>query len=246
MKTMNENSLNHALFLAVEIFDGTIWTDQNLEILDWEIEDILNDILDELNENLIGQNLIYKEDVIRIYISTLAKIYDEILTIHVSNDDELNNCNKAINKVKNLYQKIIDTICGICIINSINLKKIVDLNHYSFSNIDISIYNEEIENSKLNLNQLVKKTKSNIQAYFTDLLNNFNIKFSNHNKFSCVYRLMLKDGFITDEFRPERLKSLLRRPPYGIKIDFYLKRESDLSKIIVKHYNDLKEIFFNT
>ena len=257
------DNLYNLMNLAVEITNSDEWSNKLLQgqeiemesIFEVDIESIFEGLKIEIQSNLIGQNLIYKEDVIRTYITSISKINAEILELDYANEFKKPHFEIALNNIKKLYQDVVDSICMTCVLESIDLKKIVNANHYTYSNIDISIYNDEVGNSKLNQIKMVKTAQTSLKEYFDEnehflffeyLLNNFSTKFSDFNKVSCIYRLMIEDKLMNKELRPERLKNLLYKQPYNLeKIEYSLKQKVDLSDIIVKHYYTLKDEFLS-
>lgn len=255
------DNLYNLMNLALEITNSDEWSnellkDQEIEIepiFEVDIESIFEGLEVEIQSNLIGQNLIYKEDVIRTYITSISKINAEILELDYANEFKKPHFEITLNNIKKLYQDVVDSICMTCVLESIDLKKIVNANHYTYSNIDISIYNDEVDNSKLNQIKMVKTAQTSLKEYFDEnehflffeyLLKNFSKNFSNHNKISCIYRLMKEDKLMNMELKSQRLKELLYKQPYNIEeIKYLLKQRVDLSKIIVEHYHTLKDQF---
>lgn len=248
---MKDNILGEVLQLSLDIFHIN-WDETQLKILDWEIEDLKNEIFEEIEENLLGKHLILKEDYLVIYITYLSNLQDKILSVNLKDFDFAENCDKAQEKIIHFYQEIVDFICHECITHGIDLKKIVDRNHYALDNIDISIFENEFAESKLksrlstmDSEKILRDQFSNPEYYdlFNHLVNNFNKKYSDHNKYSCIYRLMIEDGFLSNDLKPERFKQILEKKPFEIKITFFLKTKNDLSKKIKMHYHELKNIF---
>ena len=248
---MKDNILDGVLQLSLDIFN-TNWDETQLKILDWEIQDLKKEIQEEIEENLIGKHLIFKEDYVKIYLTNLSNLHDKILSLNIKDFEFAENCDKAQEKIIHFYQEIVDFICTECLTHGIDLKKIVDNNHYTFNNIDISIFENEIAESKLksrlstmDSEKILKDQFSNPEyyAFFNYLVNNFDKKYSDHNKYSCIYRLMIEDEFISNDLRPERFKQILEKKPFEIEITFFLKTKNDLSKKIKMHYYELKNIF---
>lgn len=241
--------------LALEITNLDEWSNKLLQGQEIDIESIFEGIEVEIQSNLLGQNLIYKEDVIRTYITSISKINAEILELDYTDEFKNPHFEIALNNIKKLYQDVVDSICMTCVLETIDLIKIVNTNHYAYSNIDISIYNDEVSNSKLNQIKMVKTAQTSLKEYFDEneyfllfeyLLKNFSTKFSDFNKISCIYRLMIEDKLMNKELRAERLKNLLYKQPYNVKeIKHSLMQKVALSDIITKHYYTLKDEFLS-
>ena len=230
-----------------------------------EIKLLDSDFQTEIFENIFGLNLIEKQDLIRIYLTKIAFMFSEVLGINF--DDDLNLCTTneerivvqnnislkkiIIIKLKDLFQSIVDYICCVSIENSIDLKRIVEENHITFSNLNLEFYNNGINAS------LIKKgtAEANFNLYFTKktyfdfflfLNNNFDKKTSAHHKFSCIYRMMIIDGFLDKDLKAERFKRLIIQNRFINEIKYSIVREIDLSKKTLQCYQKLKEEFFKT
>lgn len=157
----------------------------------------------------------------------------------------------ALDKIKLCFQNIIDGICILSYQYNINLIKIIEDNPVTCNKFNLSVYYEKIKES------LIKKgSKSNLLtaniltpeglALFQYLMTNFDSKYSPHNKFSCLFRLMSKDGHFSKDLKPEQFKSILKASPYNVDIKFSLLTESQISSKILKHYELLKKLFYQS
>ena len=91
----------------------------------------------------------------------------------------------------------------------------------------------------------LKSEFSSIEAYelFIYVIEKFNSSYSDHNKFSCIYRIMIDEGYINKDLRPEHFKRLIMSEYKKITIKFSLLQKYELSKKIIKHYENLKSDF---
>ena len=249
---MNCTYLDQSLYLACELTIDEGYNEIALLQLNLEIEEIRIKISEELDKNLFGQHELKKHDTIVHYLVPISKIKTEVLSI--SDLSDLENGNIALKKINDLFQYIIDTICSICLQYTINLKKIVELNHYiENEKLDFSIYYNEILNqNRQNIIEQKTYSKKLIESFVDDihleffeyLILNFDECFSDHNKYSCIYRLMITDNYLDSSLKAEMFKNILKNSRYKPKIEHSLFTEAQLSKKIIKHYNDLKVKFW--
>ena len=47
-----------------------------------KIQDLKKEIQEEIEENLLGKHLIFKEDYVKIYITNLSNLHDKILSLN--------------------------------------------------------------------------------------------------------------------------------------------------------------------
>lgn len=249
---MNFENLNILIEILELIFEPADWDKDELSKLELTLELLESEISDEITNNLFGKNFIEKEDVIKFYLEKIADVNYRIFSADFddTDDDGYNEINKnVLEKIKETYQFIINFICTTAIRNNIDLIKLSEINIY-ISYLDLSWYDDELK--ELNLEKGTNKLKlksefSSIDAYelFIYIIDNFNISYSDHNKFSCIYRMMIVDGYISKDFRPEHFKRLIISEYKNTDIDFSLTNENALSKKIIKHYQSLKSDYLN-
>lgn len=261
---METNELNKLIDISYLPFNGIEWDDEKYKQLDDYLADIETLTLEEIDKNLIGKTILEKNDVIRKYVSNIEEIKSNILSVIFDDDDaddaddaddderDIYAVNKlALDKIKLCFQNIIDGICILSYQYNINLIKIIEDNPVTCNKFNLSVYYEKIKES------LIKKgSKSNLLtaniltpeglALFQYLMTNFDSKYSPHNKFSCLFRLMSKDGHFSKDLKPEQFKSILKASPYNVDIKFSLLTESQISSKILKHYELLKKLFYQS
>lgn len=235
-------------------FEGIHWDDEEYRKFDVWISDIEFSTLDEIEKNLFGKTILEKTDVIRRYVSAIGEINYNILWVNFDDDDEkdiyaVNHL--ALEKVKYCYQFIIDGICTLSYQNNINLIKILEDNPTTHGMLNIDVYNEKIKTSAIEKGSKLNLLKANILTaegfdLFEYLLKNFDEKYTNHNKFSCLYILLSVDGHLNKDLRPEQFKSIIKASPFNIGIKFSLYNENELSSKIKKHYETLKNAFYKS
>lgn len=224
----------------------------------------------EINENFFGLNSIEKEDLIRYYLTSISEIIIQILNVNFdevnfndSNIDIENERHKKIEQLTNLFRKIIkttikdfyqftvDRICHKAIKESIDLNRIVNNNHLTFGILNLGVYYESEKKSFLRKGT----AESNFKLYFIkdiyfDLFVFLNTKFeaktSSHIKHSCIYRNMIKDGYLDSDLKSEKYKRLVFANKYSPEFKFSLNTISDISEKATKNYNLLKTDFFKS
>lgn len=268
---MTIESLDIFTQLCLQSTNPDEWDDETLKFLDWDIEDLEIDFYNQLETELFGKSTDKKNDVINILLSEIIKLKLETLSIRYSDDEKekYKFCILVQKKLKSLFDDFIIIINQICLINNINLENIVFNNYYAKNSVDISIYLDELkhlnpnsfkknsfeEKSNESKNDIKKSSipVENLKNYFYKdyydlfvyLANNFSPNFSNYTKFSCIYRLMIKDKFLSEELKAERFKSLISKPPHEIKdIKFSLNQIDKLSKKVAMEYEKIKNEFF--
>jgi len=246
---MNFYNLNILIEILELIFEPEDLSMDELSKLDLTLNVLENKISEEISNNLFGKNFIEKEDLIKIYLEKIADVNYNIFIVNYDDADE-DEVNKIIlEKIKETYQFIINFICTTAIRNNIDIIKLSKVNNY-ISYLDLRLYTNEIK--ELNLEKGTNKLKlksefSSIEAYelFIYIIDNFNSSYSDHNKYSCIYRMMVYDGYISKDFRPEHFKRLIISEYKNIAIDFFLINENALSKKIIKHYQSLKSNYLS-
>lgn len=246
---MNFYNLNILIEISELIFEPEDWGMDELSKLDLTLDTLENKTSEEISNNLFGKNFIEKEDIIKIYLEKIADINYNIFLVNFDDADG-DIINKIIlEKIKETYQFIINFICTTAIRNNIDIIKLIEINKY-ISYLDLRWYKSELK--ELNLEKGTNKLKlksifSSIEAYelFIYIVDNFNSSYSDHNKYSCIYRMMIYDGYISKDFRPEHFKRLIISEYKNIAIDFFLINENALSKKIIKHYQSLKSNYLS-
>jgi hypothetical protein len=90
------------------------WSNKLFQCQGIEIESIFEELEVEIQSNLIGQNLIYKDDMIRTYITSISKINAEILELDYTNEFKKPYFEIALNSTKKVYQDVVESICMTC------------------------------------------------------------------------------------------------------------------------------------
>lgn len=246
---MIETILKKIINLPISIHNEIEWGIDDFEELDEEIKFINDNFHDELEVNLLGQNHLIKNDIIRHYTVSISHIinnvfvdYSEVESSFFKDEVIFPNI-EALKKIQECYINTIDIICFICINNSIDLNKIVNENHITNGVFITETFNDYIRKSSLEKDKLETNFKNFFIndgfVFYTYLNENFDKKYKEHNKYSCIYRLMCEDKFIED-LRPEQFKRYVNRSLNEKEIKFSLKQRYDLSESIKKHYYELK------
>jgi hypothetical protein len=245
---MNFEKLNILIDISGLAFEPKDWDESKLSKLDLLLDKLESEISEEIINNLFGKNFIEKEDVIKLYLEQIADVNYRILIVDFDDADEDEINKNVLEKIKASYQYVINFICTTSIRNDINIIKISQINNY-IKYLDLTYYFDEIK--ELNLEKGTKKSKlksefTSIESYdlFIFIIDNFSKSYSAHYKFSCVYRMMQEDGFISNDFKPEHFKRLIISE-YNVSIKFFLLTKDKLSKKIIKHYQTLKSDFLN-
>lgn len=246
MNNLNFDTLEKSVDIIGVLFEPIDWNESELNNLNKYIRVLEESFNQEIQSNMFGKNLMEKNDIIRICINKIGEVFDNFIWINFDEDEDINAI--ILNRIKRFFQFLIDIICTISSQNNINLIKIVDGNPTIADKLDFSIYYSK----NIELTLALKTNKSALELSFLTpeaprlfdyLLSNFDTKFSDHNKFSCIYRLMIEDGFLECDLKSERFKFLLKSVYKINNINFFLKSRSELSLKIINHYNSLKNSF---
>jgi hypothetical protein len=244
--------MNYTIFYKIInlweiIFEPIDWDEEEFSKLEDFILECENHFQDEMSQNLFGKTSVEKEDILKIYFGNIAKIYYDILSV-VFDDDEPKNI--VINKIKESFQFIIDIICDYSLENDINLIKIVEDNKY-YCVLNIGYYYNKLK--ELQIEKGTKLTRLKSEFLHTDgyylfeyLIDNFDKKTSNDNKFSCIYRMMVHDGFLSPTLKPEEYKNILSSEHFKITLKFSINQKGNLSQKIINQYELIKSKYFDS
>lgn len=251
---MNFKNLDTLIYYIEYIFDHHYWNETVHSNLGNELIELENKIEKEIISNLFGKNTIEKEDVIKTYINNIGEInfhvfltkFDEVVDVDDPTEDRF-----IFDKLKESYQYIIDIIGHISIRENIDLIKIVDNNPITkgYLNIDIyrNDYNELVIQKGTKQNKFISEfTSKDAYNLFEYLIKNFDKKYSDHNKASCIYRMMINEGLLSNDLKAEKFRSYIKTDAYNTNSDFFLLTEDKLSKKIIKHYQLIKSKYFES
>jgi hypothetical protein len=245
---MNLEKLNILINLPELIFEPEHWDEGKLLKLDFSLDKLESEIFQEIMNNLFGKNFIEKDDIIKLYLEQIADVSYRILSLDFDDADEDEINKNVLEKIKASYQSVINFICTTSIRNDINIIKISQINKY-ISYLDLTYYFDELK--ELNLEKGTNKEKLKSEFSSTDsyelfifIVDYFDKSYSDHNKFSCIYRMMIKDGFIDENLKPEHFRRLIISE-HKATIEFFLLTIDTLSKKIIKHYHSLKSDYLN-
>jgi len=255
---MNYKNFDSLINLSGLIFEPIDWDEEEFSKFDDVICELENGFYEEMNQNLFGKNSLEKEDIIKLYFGNIADIYYEILSAKFDDDDidddydvdDVDEPNKIVmNKIKESYQSIIDTICIYSLKNEINLLKIVENNAY-YCVLNIGYYYNKLKELQIEKGTKLTRLKSefvNTDGYylFKYLIDNFDKKTSNDNKFSCIYRMMVYDGFLSPTLKPEEYRNILSSE-FKITLNFSINQKSNLSQKIINQYELIKSKYFDS
>jgi hypothetical protein len=253
---MESKALDKFINLIELPFAGIEWDDKQYQNLDLLISDIETSTLAEIENNLFGKTILVKSDIIRYYVNIISELYYEVLCVNFRDEDydedDIYAPNKLVlEKIKSCSQFIIDGICVFSHQNNVNLIKIIEGNPITHLFININLYHEKIrvgmieKGTRLNLLKEMICTPEGLDLFYY-LVKNFDTKYTEHNKFSCLYRKLTADGHLSEDLKPEQFKTILKSSQFNADIKFALLSENKLSGKILKHYNILKESFYKS
>lgn len=211
----------------------------------WEILDTVLSVNfeDDFDENDFDENDFDKDDPNEKTLSEQIKKKQKI--------NQLTNLirNIRLEKSKDFFQDIVDIICYKSLQNSIDLIKIAKSNYLIFDKFNLKVYFDEINNSFLKNGTAESNFKLNFSKdiyfeFFIYLNDKFDDKISPHMKHSCIYRMMIQDGFLDNDLKPERYKRLIFKNEYSPEIKFSLNTKSSITKKPIEEYKKLKISFF--
>ena len=151
---MNFEKLNFLIDITGLAFEPIDWDDGELSKLDLLLDKLESEISEEIINNLFGKNFIEKEDIIKFYLEQIADVNYKILICNFDEADEDEINKNVLEKIKALFQSVINFICFTSIRNDINIIKISHINRY-INYLDITCYIDEIK--ELNLEKGTKK-----------------------------------------------------------------------------------------
>jgi len=245
--------------LALCAYQEIEWNKDEYEKVDLIIAAIENNFPEELHRNIYENKQLIKEERIRIYFTDICDIYESFLMIVYDENETIPN-QQVIKKAKDCFQFIVDQLCEISIKNNIDLSEIVEMNPYLAGKINISTYFTLLKSSlmkKKNDNitisvEEISLSERNLKKCFIDenayqlfkYINSNFVGFKDMNKYSCIYRCMIKDKLIVQEIRPEMFKRFLMNFYDSVNLELVLYLERALSTKIKSHYNNLKTSYF--
>lgn len=248
MNNFNFDTLEESVAIIEVMFEPIEWDESELKNLDMCIRVLEESFNQEIQSNIFGKTRLDKQDLIKIYINNIGEVLYNVIWVNYEDDEELNLT--VFDRIKDFYQFLIDILCRISYQNNINLPNIIDENPVISNKINLGVYysinRENILNSKTKIKVLESYfLNSESKDLFNHLVENFDSSYSSHNKFSCIYRLMIEDGFMDSNLKSENFKMIIKSVLKIDDINFSIKSKKELSSKIIKHYNHLKNTFMS-
>lgn len=247
---MNTKILDKVLNLIYLFEEESEWENFNVSGFDF-FETYHKDLYDELNQNLFGKSIHYKEDVIKHYLFNSYLIFKTLESI--KNDNDLYNKNiSTYNFIKNEFEGIIRIIINNCISFGIDFtlivqnlkipKKTIDMDYYERQKLYFGISTSDLI---LDNNVYIFKDSKSYELFLYHYTINKN-KTTYGAEISYLYRIMYKEGLIKKFCRPEIFRNWLLENNFK-NTNFSLKTfhspETDKKYIL---YKESKERFFKT
>lgn len=255
---MEYKFFDSAYNLALCAYQDIEWNKVEYDKVDVIVVRIENNFPEELNGNIYENSQLIKEERIRRYFIDICDTYETLLVDY--DDDETCPNQQVIKKAKNCFQFIVDQLCEISFKNNIDLSELIDMNQHLAGKINIHTYHslanlsliKKKDNDVTTIFEEISLAERNLKKCFVDdnsyelfkYLNDNFVGFKDMNKYSCIYRYMVRDKLIVQEIRPEMFKRFLINFYDSVTLDLNLYLESDLSKKINTHYNTQKALYF--